>query len=58
MVENPMIIDAHWGPIRPRYHEVIDDNLGERWIVDEYGREIDPALLCPEEKEDDENCLP
>jgi hypothetical protein len=50
-VDNPMIIDAHWGPIRPRYHEVIDELNNERYIVDEDGREIDPALLYPDEKE-------
>lgn len=45
MVDNPMILNC-WGPIKPRYHEVIDELNNERYIVDEYGREIDPALLC------------
>jgi hypothetical protein len=49
-VDNPMTL-AHWGPIRPRYHEVIDELNNERYIVDEDGREIDPALLYPDEKE-------
>lgn len=50
MVENPMILDYQR---RPRYREVIDELNNERYIVDEQGWEVDPALLCSDEQEDD-----
>jgi hypothetical protein len=48
MIDNPMTL-RQW-TYRPRYHEVIDEDLNERYVVDEHGREIDPALLCEEEE--------
>jgi len=44
MVDNPMTL-RQWTH-SPRYREVIDEERNEIYIVDEYGREIDPALLC------------
>lgn len=52
MTENPMAIDSLWNKPKPRYRKIYNEEYDEVYIVDEQGREVDPALL--REKEDEE----